>query len=401
MLNCCVDLEQIKETGINLKDFQCLALCQGLTVDLEYADERSSLEDFRRAVKKACVESEEDHDDHDNDDHDNDDQAAAEPLSVLVISYNRKTLKQTGSGHFSPIAAYDDASDSVLILDTARFKYGAHWANLSLVYEAMKSIDPDTGKSRGFALLSFTPPPSSHSQSPLTEPEKEFGANSVNVNSPSTSSQSQPASILFRSKMNQNEKRRQYKEFLHSLPRTESVSAGDNTIVNASHVPFEKVCDYWSTDEDGQPLRVWEIVEPVKATDDTSKEIVAQMRTLLRDLKQFPIDDAVALDGTHVDAEGSPIPTHSTAPPQDNNPNGHVVSSSCCSKNAIHKDCVSAHEALFLVYLAALSQARRRHIVMNIKSEVSDMIREQLLKEADLIANAIEMSDDLKTFEES
>lgn len=34
-------------------------------------------------------------------------------------------LKQTGQGHFSPVAAHDPISDSVLILDTARFKYGA------------------------------------------------------------------------------------------------------------------------------------------------------------------------------------------------------------------------------------------------------------------------------------
>lgn len=42
--------------------------------------------------------------------------------SYLVVSYSRKELLQTGDGHFSPIGAYDVASDMVLVLDTARFK---------------------------------------------------------------------------------------------------------------------------------------------------------------------------------------------------------------------------------------------------------------------------------------
>ena len=110
---------------------------------MTYCDEDSSLQDFRDAVQKACVET---NDDDSNDSHE-------DQMDVLVISYNRKVMNQTGSGHFSPIAAYDSDSDLVLILDTARFKYGAHWAKLPLVYEAMKSIDPDTGKSRGYSLM--------------------------------------------------------------------------------------------------------------------------------------------------------------------------------------------------------------------------------------------------------
>jgi hypothetical protein len=62
-------------------------------------------------------------------------------------------MGQTGSGHFAPIAAYDVISDSVLILDTARFKYGAHWVPVALLYEAFKPIDADSGRSRGFIKL--------------------------------------------------------------------------------------------------------------------------------------------------------------------------------------------------------------------------------------------------------
>ena len=38
-----------------------------------------------------------------------------------------RRLGQTGDGHFSPIGGYDAASDQVLLLDVARFKYPPHW----------------------------------------------------------------------------------------------------------------------------------------------------------------------------------------------------------------------------------------------------------------------------------
>ena len=43
-------------------------------------------------------------------------------FEVVVVSYSRKLLGQTGDGHYSPIGGYHRASDHVLILDVARFK---------------------------------------------------------------------------------------------------------------------------------------------------------------------------------------------------------------------------------------------------------------------------------------
>jgi glutathione gamma-glutamylcysteinyltransferase len=119
MLNCCIDLEQAKETGITMATFNCLALCQGLSTEVHYVDEAEnanpnstapSLEHFRARVREACVETDDDDD-------------AAVVDRVLIASYSRRVLKQTGSGHFSPIAAYDEESDTVLIMDTVRFLY--------------------------------------------------------------------------------------------------------------------------------------------------------------------------------------------------------------------------------------------------------------------------------------
>lgn len=43
--------------------------------------------------------------------------------------------------------------DSVLIMDTARFKHPPHWVPLPMLWEAMKRVDPETGRSRGFMVL--------------------------------------------------------------------------------------------------------------------------------------------------------------------------------------------------------------------------------------------------------
>ena len=48
----------------------------------------------------------------------------------LTINFHRKTLGQTGIGHFSPIAAYNSKRDLALILDVAKFKYDSYWCSV-------------------------------------------------------------------------------------------------------------------------------------------------------------------------------------------------------------------------------------------------------------------------------
>jgi len=52
----------------------------------------------------------------------------------MILNYSRKTLNQSGDGHFSPVAGVTWVDNDgggkdmwVLILDTARYKYPAHW----------------------------------------------------------------------------------------------------------------------------------------------------------------------------------------------------------------------------------------------------------------------------------
>lgn len=128
---CCYDIERIRRIGIDMIDFERLARCQGLKVKRR---EPTSLTDFRSDIRQLF-------------------QPTASKSTVMVVSFCRQALQQTGSGHFSPVAAYHELTDSILILDVARFKYPPYWASVEDVYNAMVPIDESTNKSRGWFLL--------------------------------------------------------------------------------------------------------------------------------------------------------------------------------------------------------------------------------------------------------
>jgi glutathione gamma-glutamylcysteinyltransferase len=101
MLDCCRPLEWVKQNGITLAEFTCLAKCNGLEATTRYAN-LTSFEEFEQAVKN-CTHSTD---------------------QLMAVSYSRASLGQTGSGHFSPVGAYTSMNGGmVLILDVARFKY--------------------------------------------------------------------------------------------------------------------------------------------------------------------------------------------------------------------------------------------------------------------------------------
>ncbi|CAF1586221.1 unnamed protein product [Rotaria sp. Silwood1] len=126
-------LENILEQGITFEEFLYLAECNGASI-IPYLASNTTLEQFRSAILVACTRRLDD--------------------IRLVCCYNRSTLQQTGTGHFSPIAGYHLQEDLVLILDVARFKYPSHWISIELLWQSMCTIDSTTGKSRGFYLIS-------------------------------------------------------------------------------------------------------------------------------------------------------------------------------------------------------------------------------------------------------
>lgn len=145
MLDCCRPLESIRKNGITLAEFNCLARCNGLALtsrspptasqENEPLAHQEALEEFRSNVLKATASS----------------------SALMVVSFCRSTLGQTGTGHFSPIAGYSREHDRVLVLDVARFKYPSYWVRLEDLYQSMTPLDPASRRPRGYTILSYSP----------------------------------------------------------------------------------------------------------------------------------------------------------------------------------------------------------------------------------------------------
>lgn len=130
MLDCCRSLEDIREKGITLSEFGCLARCNGLDVRTIQGDS-IQFEQFEQDLIIAC----------------------SSQNQVMVVSYSRQVLDQTGEGHFSPVGAYHREGRMALILDVARFKYPAYWVSLDKLYASLQPCDPMTNLPRGYAIL--------------------------------------------------------------------------------------------------------------------------------------------------------------------------------------------------------------------------------------------------------
>lgn len=71
----------------------------------------------------------------------------------VIVDFHRKTLKQKGGGHFSPLAAYHEGEDRFLLMDVARYKLPPYWVKASALHEALVGVDTTSGKSRGFLVV--------------------------------------------------------------------------------------------------------------------------------------------------------------------------------------------------------------------------------------------------------
>jgi glutathione gamma-glutamylcysteinyltransferase len=129
LLDCCVPLSQVRERGIDLDQLACLAGCNGAEATVQRPD-AVDVATWRAALA-----------------------AAARGETVLIAAYDRAALGQTGSGHFSPLGGYHQRRDLALVLDVARFKYPPHWISAERLWRAMQSVDPSTGRTRGWLTL--------------------------------------------------------------------------------------------------------------------------------------------------------------------------------------------------------------------------------------------------------
>ena len=149
MLISCFPLEKSEQTlGLTMEHFGLIAECNGATAQTFYGSD-TSLDDFRKALDSVFNHG---------------------PTERrLVVAFDRQVLGQTGTGHYSPIGAFNKDADMCLVLDVARFKYPPYWVPVELMWESLRTVDPETLRSRGFFVLSraptvaFSPHDASHS----------------------------------------------------------------------------------------------------------------------------------------------------------------------------------------------------------------------------------------------
>ena len=71
----------------------------------------------------------------------------------LLVNYQRATLGRAETGHISPLAACNAATDRLLILDVAAYKYPPVWVSTEALWNAMNTVDSSSGRARGFIVV--------------------------------------------------------------------------------------------------------------------------------------------------------------------------------------------------------------------------------------------------------
>lgn len=120
----------ISFSGLTLAQLGDLLRADGLAVRVVHAT-KTDLESFRSTARTALAESSE----------------------FLIANYDRGSLEQQGAGHISPVTAYHPGTDRFLVLDVAAHSYPPTWVPANDLWNAMKTIDPVSGESRGFLLV--------------------------------------------------------------------------------------------------------------------------------------------------------------------------------------------------------------------------------------------------------
>lgn len=125
--------KKIFDAGLSIGDLKdILTKVYKVKVSLLYAekDNAKSVNNFRADLKKYLNDNK----------------------NFVIVNFDGATLGAKVGGHISPIAAYDEASDSVLVLDVALHKETWYFVPLAKLYEAMNTKDNE--HHRGYLVVS-------------------------------------------------------------------------------------------------------------------------------------------------------------------------------------------------------------------------------------------------------
>jgi hypothetical protein len=125
---------EVTLAGMTLAELAALLRAHGADVTTQFASD-TTLDDFRSVARRNL----------------------ATPGDFLLVNYEREALGQIRSGHISPLAAYNEATDRFLILDVAAYRYPPVWVSARSLWEAMSTLDRASGRTRGFVTVRAGP----------------------------------------------------------------------------------------------------------------------------------------------------------------------------------------------------------------------------------------------------
>ena len=115
--------------GLQLAQLGGMLTADGLDVKVRVADDALADE----AMRKELVEN------------------LAAVDDYVIVNYSRAALGQDGGGHISPLGAWDEASDSFLVLDVNPNGHTWVWVPAPALFAAMRT--KDTIQNRGYLLV--------------------------------------------------------------------------------------------------------------------------------------------------------------------------------------------------------------------------------------------------------
>ena len=124
---------QVTFGGMTLNEFGRLVAAHGPDTETVFADEQS-LDGFREQARQNLVR----------------------PGDFIAVNYQRGALGQKRSGHIAPVAAYHAATDRVLLLDVATYKYPHVWVKIEDLWNGMIEEDTTSRRSRGYLEIRGT-----------------------------------------------------------------------------------------------------------------------------------------------------------------------------------------------------------------------------------------------------
>jgi hypothetical protein len=121
----------VKRRGATLEQISQALATFPVTVSTTHAD-KITVDQFRELAKKVIATN----------------------SGYIIVNFLRTALDEQGSGHMSPLAAYDAQSDRFLLLDVARYRYPPVWIKTQDLWNAMHTADADAHAYRGFLIVS-------------------------------------------------------------------------------------------------------------------------------------------------------------------------------------------------------------------------------------------------------